>query len=244
MTIRAYAPTWCETKVNTGVHQEEIRRQFPPAKPIFTNGRSWMQAPRGKRRWERRVGTNKCLVRQLLCLYPFPHCSQRSSGRLLFLPSLSSGWPSLALRTRVLSPPSSPDMSLSSSSMALSWVPVGMFIETNLFMGKLPGGEGRLPAIPDRDILFLDTVLRREPTAIGSGVGRSPASCWRAAAMAATLAPVLVMLFRRVTRWLPLSAAPMTEWEVLREWDWRVMDRPPDKELDIDGRWVRGLEVC
>ena len=62
--------------------------------------------------------------------------------------------------------------------------------------------------------------------------------------MAATLAPVLVMLFRRVTRWLPLSAAPMTEWEVLREWDWRVMDMPPDNELDIDGRWVRGRDVC
>lgn len=47
----------------------------------------------------RRMGTNKCLVKQLLCLYPLPHFSQRSSGRF-FLPSLTRGWPSLALLMR------------------------------------------------------------------------------------------------------------------------------------------------
>lgn len=72
----------------------------------------------------KKMGTNKCLVRQLLCLYPLPHFSQRRSGRLLFLPSLDSGWPSLARRTLAVSMPfsprSSPDRSLESSSMALS----------------------------------------------------------------------------------------------------------------------------
>ena len=189
------------------------------------------------------MGTNKCLVKQLLCLYPFPHFSQRSSGRLLFRPSLIRGWPSLALRTRAFWSASSPDMSLSSSSMALPCILTVPPAVTNLWEGKLAGGDGRLPARPDRERLFLDKVFRRLLTAMGSGVGLSPAS-WRAAATAATLALVLVILLRRVTRWLPLRAAPMTECELVRECDCRLTDRPPDAELDdMDGRCVSGRDV-
>ena len=108
----------------------------------------------------------------------------------------------------------------------------------------LAGGDGKLPARPDRERLFLEAVFRRELTAIGNGIGLSPAS-WRAAATAATLVPVLVMLFRRVTRWEPLREAPMTEWEPVRECDCRLTESPPDMELeDMDGRCVSGRDVC
>jgi hypothetical protein len=68
-------------------------------------------------------GTNKCFVKQLLCLYPFPHFSHLSSTRLLFFPSLVRGCPSLARLTRAFSKPVSPsssDISIGSSSIALS----------------------------------------------------------------------------------------------------------------------------
>lgn len=191
---------------------------------------------------ERKMGTNKCLVKQLLCLYPFPHFSQRSSGRLLFRPpSFTSGWPSLALLTRAFSKAasaSSPDISITSSSIALSLscrllVPAPP--PTNRRLGRLAGGDGKLPAITDRDKPFLDRVFRR--AAIGSGVVISPDSV-SAAASAATFAPVFVMLFRRVTRWAPFRALPMTECEWLREWDCRLRERPPgtDVEEDTEGR--------
>src|SRR5690606_18687598 len=96
-----------------------------------------------------------CLFKQLLCLYPFPHFSQRSSGRLLFRPpSLTRGWPSLALLTRALrkeESASSPDMSFSSSSMALSCPLAAPCPAANLCVGRLAGGDGRLPAIADRE---------------------------------------------------------------------------------------------
>ena len=197
---------------------------------------------------ERKVGTNKCLFKQLLCLYPFPHFSQRSSGRLLFrLPSLPRGWPSLALLTRAFwkaESASSPDMSFSSSSMALSCTPAGPFPVTNLRVGRLAGGDGRLPTIADRERPALEMVLRRELTAIGRGMAMSPDS-WSAAATAATLAPVFVMLLRRVMRWAPLRALPRSECELFRECDCRLSVRPPGTDVDeIDGRCVSGREVC
>lgn len=166
------------------------------------------------------MGTNKCLFKQLLCLYPFPHFSQRSSGRLLFRPpSLTRGWPSLALLTRAFwkaDSASSPDMSFSSSSIALSCPLAAPFPVTNLCVGRLAGGEGRLPTIADRERPFFDTVFRRELTAIGRGMATSPDS-WSAAATAATFAPVFVMLLRRVMRWAPLRALPSSECELFRE---------------------------
>jgi len=197
---------------------------------------------------ERKMGTNKCLFKQLLCLYPFPHFSQRSSGRLLLRPpSLARGCPSLARLTRAFwnaESASSPDMSLSSSSMALSCTPPMLLSVMNLRVGRLAGGEGRLATMAERERPFLDSVFRRELTAMGRGMAMSPDS-WRAAATAATLAPVFVMLLRRVMRWAPLRALPRSECELFREWVCRLSVRPPGTDVDeIDGRCVSGREVC
>jgi hypothetical protein len=82
--------------------------------------------------------------------------------------------------------------------------------------GRLAGGEGKPTAMADRAMPCFDIVLRREPMAIGSGIALSPASV-KAAATAATLVPVLVMLFLRVTRWFALSEVDSTECELFRE---------------------------
>jgi hypothetical protein len=59
--------------------------------------------------WEdcgRLRGTDRCFVRQLLCLYPFPHFSHLRSLPLARLPSpLDSREPSLARRFRALELP-------------------------------------------------------------------------------------------------------------------------------------------
>ena len=60
------------------------------------------------------MGTNKCLDKQLLCLYPFPHFSHLRS--LAFLPSFVRCWPSLARRIRA-----SFESFSSSSSISASW---------------------------------------------------------------------------------------------------------------------------
>lgn len=142
-------------------------------------------------------GTNKCLVRQLLCLYPFPQCSQRSSGRLnLRPPSFAWGWPSLALRTRSFCKASSPSSgdAFSWSSMALSWCSGLTSAFMNLCAGMLAGGE-TMPPAPDLDI-------RRAPMVIGTDVTllfMSPIAA--AAAAAATMFALLfVTLLRRATR--------------------------------------------
>lgn len=109
-------------------------------------------------------------------------------------------------------------------------------------MGRLAGGEGRLPESVDLGIPFLDVVLRRALIVTGRGMALSPASLRPAAtATAATLAPVMVMLLRRVTRWVGLSDPEETEWELFRECDSRLTNVPPVIELeDIDGRWDNG----
>lgn len=190
-------------------------------------------------------GTNKCLVRQLLCLYPFPQVSHLSSTRLNFLlPSLTRGWPSLARRMRafcMLFSPSSPDALFGSSSIAFSLTSI-LPSKWNFCVGRLAGGEGRLPTIAARAAALFDVVLRRELTAIG--VTLSPPTSLIAAAMAAAFAAVFVMDFRRVTRWLALRAPLRMEWELVREWDCRVVS--PEEEADeSDGRcWFNGLVVC
>lgn len=199
--------------------------------------------------------------------------------RLLLRPSLRT-WPSLARRTRSMSKArelasfkeagsiSPSDISFRSSSIAL---PSDV---TNLRVGRLAGGDGsgRLPisplvpavaiaaamapprAKPPNELLTalapgFDSVFRRAFIA-RAPFGRTSAS-WMIAAMAATfVAPGLVMLLRRLTRWLALRAEPMIEWEPFLECGSRlakpldalVLKEPtPFGAFDIDGRWVRGL---
>jgi len=136
---------------------------------------------------------------------------------------------------------SSAERSFWSSSIALSsmlWLTVPLTPMANLWLwvGRLAGGEGRLPRRPDRALPYLDMVLRRDPTVIGSGIAMSPASV-RAAATAATLAEGLVMLFRRVTRWFALRELDSTECELLRECDCREeLKLPEDGLTDKEGR--------
>lgn len=123
-------------------------------------------------------------------------------------------------------------MSFEESSIAFSGPSDFKFIE-NLWVGKLAGGEGKLPTIGGRAVAGLDMVPRRELTAIGNGPTLSPASS-RAAATAATLAAVPVMLFRRVTRWVALRAPDKAEyvWELLREWDNGLEAPKEDAEVE------------
>jgi hypothetical protein len=88
----------------------------------------------------------------------------------------------------------------------------------------------------DRAMPCFDMVLRREPIAMGNGIARSPASV-KAAATAATFVPLLVMLFRRVTRWFTLSEVDSTECELFRECACLEPLRLPELEwIDMDGR--------
>lgn len=185
--------------------------------------------------------THKCFVRQLLCLYPFPHCSHRSSIRLLFLPSLVRGWPSLARLIRLLESlsDSSPDVSWL-SSMAL--LPFSCLISA--LLGKLGGGDGRLPTKPDRTLDPLETVcLREDCVVMGRTDDRSLSRS--TAARALTLAAGLVTDLRRVTRWLGLRELVSSEWE---EWElarvWVLPVRVVVEDPERDGRCVNGLEDC
>lgn len=88
--------------------------------------------------------------------------------------------------------------------------PSGFMFKENRCVGRLAGGEGKLPMIVDRAAADLDMVPRRELTAMGRGPTISPASS-RAAATAATLVVLFVMLFRRVTRWVAFRAPDKAE---------------------------------
>jgi hypothetical protein len=90
---------------------------------------------------------------------------------------------------------------------------------TSLFVGRLGGGEGRLPT---REVLAsaaLEMVFRRPPFKIGIALMFSPLAT--AAVRAATLGPGFVTDLRRVTRWFALSEEERREWELFRAWDWR-----------------------
>jgi hypothetical protein len=186
------------------------------------------------------VGTNKCLDKQLLCLYPFPHFSHLRSPALDFLPSFTRCWPSLARLVRACLNPTSSSPSMSSSfwsSMALSFwsgfTPGAMLMR---WPGRLAGGDGS-PAIPDLPV-FEVVFLRAE---MGMPIDVSPASL-TAATIAATLLTVFdVTLFRRVTLWLGTRDPDDTECEWFRAWDCR--GREPEW-ADVDRRcWLRGREM-
>lgn len=102
----------------------------------------------------------------------------------------------------------------------------------------LAGGEGRPPA-PDLD-------SRRLPMLTGKAETLSfisPMAAAAAAAAATTFGLLFETLLRRATRWEALRGPGMTVWEFVREWDCRAA-LVPDRELERDGRCVRGLEVC
>lgn len=139
---------------------------------------------------------------------------------------------------------SSPESSLDSSSMALSWASRFASSSADL-LGRLAGGEGRLSIRPARAVVCLVMVFRLPPLAIGIA---PPCSLSRiAAARAATLAPGVVIDFRRVIRCVGLRAPARRECEceLVRAWDWRP-GRAEDAELDMGERWcVNGLvEGC
>lgn len=162
------------------------------------------------------MGTNKCLVKQLLCLYPFPHLSHLRSPPLDFLPSFMRCWPSLALLMRDCLKPEGSSSSISSfwsSSMALS--PRSDFpLEAIriLWLGRLAGGDGGLPRAADLADALLDIVFRR--LAMGTPKEASPPASLTAATIAATLLMLFdETLFRRVTRWFGMSEPDETELE-------------------------------
>jgi hypothetical protein len=147
------------------------------------------------------VGTNKCLVRQLLCLYPFPHLSHLRSFGCIFLPE--DGWPSLALLMRDLlkALSSSSISSFWSSSIALSSFSDFRFnINDNLWLGRLLGGVASPAYFPP---FPLDIVFLRDDIEIGIAREESPTSL-ATAATAAAFAVLAETLFRRVTRWVGL----------------------------------------
>lgn len=93
-----------------------------------------------------------------------------------------------------------------------------------------------------RAAALFEAVFLRELTAMG--VTLSPPTSLIAAAMAAAFAAVFVIDLRRVTRWLALRAPLRMEWELVREWDCRVVS-PEEEAVDREGRcWFNGLVVC
>lgn len=130
--------------------------------------------------------------------------------------------------------------------MALSWASRSASSSADL-LGRLAGGEGRLSTRPARTVVCLVMVFRLPPLVIGIA---PPCSLSRiAAARAATLAPGVVIDFRRVIRCVGLRAPAKRECEceceLVRAWDWRPA-RAEDAELDMGERWcVNGLvEGC
>ncbi|KAF4511365.1 hypothetical protein G6O67_003171 [Ophiocordyceps sinensis] len=103
-----------------------------------------------------------------------------------------------------------------------------------LWMGRLAGGEGRLPT------WVLDEAFRRTVPKMGMAVDCSPPAT--AAVRAARLGPGLVTDLRLVTRWVVLRGPARREWEFVRAWDCRP-GTPEEEELERGGRWcINGRE--
>jgi hypothetical protein len=105
------------------------------------------------------------------------------------------------------------------------------------WLGKLTGGEGKLPTA---DRALFDIVFLR--LAIGIPNELSPDSLTAATIAATLLAAFEETLLRRVTLLFVIRDPEDTEWEWFREWDCR--GREPEF-VDMDKRcWLRGLEEC
>jgi hypothetical protein len=83
-------------------------------------------------------------------------------------------------------------------------------VKRDLLLGKLAGGEGRLPRRIDLADALFDIDLRWPDIGIPGVL--SPASL-TAATIAATLLAFEDTLFRRVTLWLGMREPDETEWE-------------------------------
>ncbi len=105
-----------------------------------------------------------------------------------------------------------------SSSIALSpRSDLPLVVNRILWLGKLAGGEGRLPRAAVLADVLLDIVFRRAE--IGIPIEVSPASLTAATIAATLLAVFEETLLRRVTLWLGIREPDETEWEWFRPWD-------------------------
>lgn len=152
--------------------------------------------------------THMCLVRQLLCLYPFPQRSHLSSVVDRFPSPLTRCEPSLARRLRFLVLTGLVVVEVPSRA------PLGEFLRS-------------LPPRPIYDPKFeeapteVDSAPRRELRPLRCDVAGLVPSCLfslRTAAAAAAAAALLaaLMLFLRVTLWFTLTAPREIEWEWFR----------------------------
>ena len=215
-STREYAPT-CQQQLST----KEISGIGATSIPKSTN------TPRGTDTQETRVranswmtgrpeGTDRCFVKQLLCLYPFPHFSHFSSPLLLF-PSLFVRYePSLARRALAFDPVLTFSIGRKSSSTT----------DSSSSMAS-PLASSPLPASPPMGYLSpveLLYLLDSRPRLLASvfrfklprfeDVEPFSSTSLSAAAIAATLLTALAfILLRLVTRWDGLTAPRETEWE-------------------------------
>lgn len=162
--------------------------------------------------------THICLDKQLPCLYPFPHRSQRSSAIERFPSPLTRCEPSLARRFRFFvvtglltgTEPFTavPSFELGEALRATGESREGLFILRERYEPKPGDAPTELDSRPRR----LLTARRCEATGM---LADSPSEPFMLAATAAAAfaAAVVVTLLRRVTLWFELTAPRETEWE-------------------------------
>lgn len=248
MTIRAYVP---------------ICVSLEDSQPSAHRGKIETIASRRPRRGARGIErgcTNRCLARQPLCLYVFPHVSHLSSVPLSRRPSLRrSGDPSLARRDRAfaLGLPllvfCGPDEDDEGSSVRTLLRPCDgrcpcRDISSDMISdGAMAGGDEEAPFTTDRPArAVMAELLPSAPGRPDGGMvkGMSPAS-FTAAATAANWFAVVEddMLFLRVTRCVWLMAPKDEVCECMRECHGRIGTEPPPEKLG--GRWwLTGRESC
>lgn len=150
--------------------------------------------------------THICFVKQLLCLYPFPQRSQRSSLATRFPSPRFRFDPSLARRFLLLvltgfAPEALP------SAAEFSSIALGEVLRSEPAFTLRDKEDDRADVAPrELDSRPLRPARLRRCDAIGMVTG-SPLSFMVAATAAAALAAAAeAILFRRVTRWLVLTA--------------------------------------
>jgi hypothetical protein len=115
---------------------------FPPTQKVKNCSTIQTRAQRGRRSG---VFTNRCLCRQLLCLYPLPHVSHFNSPFTCLLPSvLTRRAPSLARRARDLisEPASGSGSSMGLSIIALEGLASKVLCPKPLLTGRLVAYAG------------------------------------------------------------------------------------------------------